>query len=203
MNNIDFNYYFPKDFFSKEVNEPIQAFLIAKAFGVTGDYTKGDPNKGEPDVLIGDTWFEMTLACDLDHSIEYINSIRTQSFVTSNLEDVSIKCIKDSCFKKAQKHYLCKNKKLNILLTIPVYHWTWKAYSNLPDIVPKNRLDQLFLFIKEKYINSGPFDDVIITIPGFCYDWILFSALNQKLIKRIQLSDYEIASKKFPYVIKL
>ena len=202
MKSINFNYYFPKDFFLKKVNEPIQAIFLSKVLGCSNAYIEGDPNKGEPDIYINGKWFELTLASDSDNSINYINSIRTNNLSTNQLESVSIDCIKDACTKKSQKRYSCSKKSLNVLLTIPIYHWTWIAYSNTPELVPKTKFDELLCFIKMNYIDNGIFDDVFITMPGFCYDWLIFSSLTGKLTKHIKLNDSEISSSQYPYVVK-
>ncbi len=201
MNRIDFDYFFPKDFFKKDVNEKIQADFLLRALKAE-HYSKGDPLKDEPDICIDGKYIELTLASDKNKSIDYINKIRTGTFSTDKLEDISISCIEDACFKKSQKKYFCNHKRLNVLLTIPIYIWIRKAYSNIPEFVFNSKLDFLMSKIKNDYIDKRIFDDVYIMMPGFCYDWLVYSCKDNLLLNHILLNNLEIESRKYPYVNK-
>lgn len=102
MNRIDFDYFFPPDFFKKDVNEKIQTDFLLRALKAE-HYSKGDPLKDEPDICIDGKYIELTLASDKNKSIDYINKIRLGTFSANKLEDISISCIEDACFKKAKK----------------------------------------------------------------------------------------------------
>lgn len=201
MNRIDFDYFFPPDFFKKDVNEKIQTDFLLRALKAE-HYSKGDPLKDEPDICIDGKYIELTLASDKNKSIDYINKIRLGTFSANKLEDISISCIEDACFKKSQKKYFCNHKRLNVLLTIPIYFWTWKAYSNIPELVPNSKLDYLMSKIKNDYIDNRIFDDVYIMMPGFRYDWLVYSCKDNLLLNHIFLNDLEIKSHKYPYIIK-
>ena len=88
------------------------------------------------------------------------------------------------------------------MLTIPIYFWTWKAYSNIPELVPNSKLDYLMSKIKNDYIDNRIFGDVYIMMPGFRYDWLVYSCKDNLLLNHIFLNDLEIKSHKYPYIIK-
>lgn len=205
MNRVDFNYFFPKDFFKKEINEPFQFLLLKSCIESFNEeeIKWGNANIQEPDLIIGGRPFELTLASTEEETTTYIKEIKEHTLQTDNIENLSIKCINEACDKKSKKNYLTTDNTVSVLLTIPVFVWCMPLYSNLPDLLPLTKFPGLLLDIKTKYIDSGKFKDVLIHMPGFAYDWFSFSCKEGKLINHRLLNDEEIHSHRLPYVIKI
>lgn len=204
MNKVDFNYYFPENFFKKEVNESFQLFLLNRSLGPfkEEEIVWGKAEKKEPDLILKDIPIELTLASTAEETTTYINDIKKHTFQTDNIEDLSIKCVEVVCKKKARKKYLTSNNMLSVLLTIPVLVWCIPLYSKIPALMPPTRFSELLKNIKNRYIDAGIFNDILIHMPGFAYDWFSFSCKEENLLKHCYLSDDEIYSNKWPYVIK-
>ena len=203
MSQIDFNVYFPVNFFSKRINEPFHRYLLCEIFDITPELCHyGDPNKGEPDLLLDGQWIELTLASNADKTMNYVNDIRTHKLTSDEIQETSIKVISAACKKKSEKKYSVKNTSLSVLLILPVYVWVAKYYSNIPDLIPKTRLGEMLFNLKREYIDSGRFDEIIIHMPGFAYDWFSLSVKSQSMLQKTTLSDEQIKSQKYPYVYK-
>ena len=204
MKKVDFNYFFPKDFFKKETNEKFQLFLLDNCFGhfCEKEIIWGNADAKEPDLIIGNMPFELTLASTEEETTTYIKDIRDHMLKTNNIEELSIKCINEACNKKSNKDYSTKDNTVSILLTMPVFVWCMPYYSNIPDLLPPTKFPELLKNIKNTYIDNGKFKDVLIHMPGFAYDWFSFSCKEGYLIQHRLLDDEEIHSNKLPYVIK-
>ena len=204
MKQIDFDCFFPVDFFNKKVNEPFNIYLIKSCLGKSDNFDVcfGDPNKKEPDLLIDGHAYELTLASDKNKSTSYIKQIKDHTLSADNIEDLSIECIKDACYKKSEKNYVTSDNSLSIILTIPVYVWTMKTYAHLSDLLPQTKLPLLLHDLKTQYIDGGCFKEILLHMPGFAYDWISYSCLEEKQIKHTTLTNNEIAERQLPYVIK-
>jgi len=205
MRRVDFNYFFPKDFFKKEINEPFHLYLLKNCIEAFRDdkVVWGNANLKEPDLIIDNKPFELTLASTEEETSTYIRDIKNHTLKTDNIEDLSIKCIIEACNKKSSKGYSTADNTVSILLTIPVFVWCMPLYSNIPDLLPPTKFPELLHDVKNNYIDCGKFKDVFIHMPGFAYDWFSFSCNEGKLIHRHSLNDDEIHSNKLPYVNKI
>lgn len=204
MNRVNFEYFFPKDFFKKEVNEKFQLFLLDGCFGPfkNQEIHWGNANNKEPDLIISGKPFELTLASTEEETSTYIRDIKSHTLTSDNIENLSIECINQACIKKSNKDYSTVDNTVSILLTIPVFVWCMPLYSNISDLLPPTRFPELINRIKNTYIDTGKFKNVLIHMPGFAYDWFSFSCKENRLLKKRCLYDKEICSNMLPYVIK-
>ncbi len=204
MNRVNFEYFFPKDFFKTEVHERFQLFLLDSCFGPFNnqEIRWGNPNNREPDLIISGRPFELTLASTEEEPSTYILDIKNHTLTSDNIENLSIECIKQACIKKSNKNYSTADNTVSILLMIPVFVWCMPLYSNVSDLLPSTRFSELICNIKNTYIDSGKFKDVLIHMPGFAYDWFSFTCKENRLLKKRCLNDKDIYGKELPYVIK-
>ena len=54
MKKVNFDYFFPKDFFKKEINEKFQLFLLNNCIGpfVDEEITRGNADLKQPDLIL-------------------------------------------------------------------------------------------------------------------------------------------------------
>lgn len=205
MKKINFDYFFPKDFFKKEINEKFQLFLLNNCIGpfVDEEITWGNADLKQPDLILRDIPIELTLASTEEETTTYIKDIKNHTLQTNNIEELSIKCISNACTKKSKKDYVTSDNIVSILLTIPVFVWCMPYYSNVPELLPPTKFPELLHNIADVYIDNGKFKDVLIHMPGFAYDWLSFSCKERKLIQHRCLNNAEILNKQLPYVCKI
>ena len=204
MNKVSFDYFFPKDFFKKEINERFQLYLLKNCFDLFCEkkIIWGNANQKEPDLIIDNMPFELTLASTEKETTTYIKDIKDHKLKTNNIEELSIQCINNACKKKSNKNYSTVNNTISVLLTIPVFVWCMRYYSNIPDLLPPTNFSELLKSIKNTYIDNEKFKDVLLHMPGFAYDWFSFSCKECDLVRHHSLTVEEIRNNKVPYVIK-
>ncbi len=203
--NINFNVFFPKNFFDKGTNEKFQLFLIGKIIDSFNedDVEWGNPRKNEPDLIINNVPFELTLASTVEDTSTFIKKIIEYTLKSNNVEELLIECIIEACNKKTRKQYCTVDNTLSILLVMPVYIWCAPLYSSIPELLPPNKLPKLLFDIKTQYIDNGKFKDVLIHMPGFSYDWFSCSCKDCRIINWVQLDDDQISSGNYPYIVKI
>ena len=87
MKKVNFDYFFPKDFFKKEINEKFQLFLLNNCIGpfVDEEITRGNADLKQPDLILRDIPVELTLASTEEETTTYIKDIKDHTLQTLSL----------------------------------------------------------------------------------------------------------------------
>lgn len=106
--SYEFYEFFPKDFFVSKKRESEKGYekftkFVMEQLLPTGEWTRGDANKKEPDYFYNNIPFEFTLASDKKNNKNFIFRLKTGSYTSDNVEKDAFNYIEHQIKTKSKK----------------------------------------------------------------------------------------------------
>ena len=205
--SFEFYEFFPKDFFVSKKRESEKGYekftkFVMEQLLPTGEWTRGDATKKEPDYLYNNIPFEFTLASDKKNNKNFIFRLKTGNYTSDNVEKDAFNYIEHQIKTKSEKRYNSENVYLCVLCLLERFQWVSDIYGSRSHFITDGPREEFFNKIKKEYLETKKFKGICIIFPDMTASWWAWD-LNTEKRAKVQLFPHfnNMQNYPFPYII--
>lgn len=191
--------YYPKNFFSKTVNEPFIKSTMESVLGKSV-WRQGNPDKQEPDYFCNGVPFEFTIASDTRRKNNLVQHLIRRDYQSDDLQKDVFSFIEERIADKATKKYTVRNIHLCVLCLLEMFDWVSDYYGSYTHEEVDYSRQEFFEHLQNLYIRSRIFTNIFIIFPDMAAKWWVFDVKTNHRRFR-QLSEQELQNRMVPFVL--